>query len=171
MTVVIVVSLGNSPAVFGLESETAPTQPAQKTDYGYVNRNSILFLCNKVDDTTSHIYLSSVFVNTSAEQIMTATITVEFIDWDEYVPYSADYTPVAAFDVVVKNIKAGEQKKFSVMTDISVENAEDNIDDMWNYYPVSDNRVKLGVFLYKIQYELSENHPAIDEIKTEYSFI
>jgi hypothetical protein len=163
------VLVGCSPTVFGLGGEEPAAQP---TPLCYVkDGDSLYFICNSVDELTSRIYFESVFVNTSAEHIARATITVEFIDLDKYTLYSSKYDTIADFQVIVKNIPAGGQKRFSIATDIAVTNPDNNIYRLWTYYPQTVGYTKLGVFFYKINYVVGDARPSINEISGGYNFV
>jgi hypothetical protein len=115
--------------------------------YGRVQLDN--FFCQKTDSTTTRILLYGIFINTSAAVIKHATITVEFIDLENYSLGSSEYTPVASFTVVVRGVDINNEKSFREITDVTVDDPQDNIYDMW-----MAPGYKLGVFYYKIDCEL-----------------
>ncbi|MDR1917438.1 MAG: hypothetical protein LBQ05_00430 [Christensenellaceae bacterium] len=179
LTLVIyaVVFTGCGPTLFGLEDDETETPQPTALRYGYVKtKTDLWFICKPVDELTSHIYFESVFVNTSTEYIISATVTVEFIDSGKYTLYSYEYEVLADFKVVIKNIPAGESKKFSKMMDISVEKPEDNLYTLYTATAPTTEISQSGlwglsVFVYKIEYVVGEARPAYDEIARNYNFV
>jgi hypothetical protein len=110
-------------------------------------------------------------VNTSAEHIARATITVEFIDLDKYPLGSSKYDAIAAFEIVIKNIPAGAQKKIHKATDITVDDPDNNIYRLWTFYPETVKRTKLAFFCHKIEYVIGADRTDINEINGNYNFV
>ena len=130
--------------------------------YGYVSGYGS-FLCSQVDDTTSHIYLDPVFVNTGTVHIKKATITVEFVDIGKY-PTSAYYEPVATYTVTVENIGVGQEKRFRILADISVDSAEYRLD-------ILESGQVLNAYFHKIEWEITTARPSADAMMDDRNFL
>jgi hypothetical protein len=167
-----VIFTGCGPTVFGL-GESENTEQPTPLSYGYVKTDlgNFYFRCGPVDELTSHIYLQSVFVNTSDEHITSATITVEFIDGEKYELYSSQYEVLAYVKVTVKNIPAGGQKKFGIAADVTVTDPENNLYRLYAYDKPTGILAKLSVFVYKVDYVIGETRPDIGEINGSYNFV